>query len=312
MKIHDLNPLGAQVEISFKTTNLKNMSEKKIIALICLIFLFTNSEAQVGIGTIDPKATLDIIGNPTQTSQPDGLLPPRISRSQLINKTAYNINQTGTIIYVTDLSGINNSQTLNVTEVGYFYFNGSIWIKMIYDSEYGDIKQSIKSIDHNGWIKLDGRLSSLLSTTQQTRATAMGFGINLPNASNAYLVQNGSILGSVTGTNDKTIRQANLPNINFTGTANDTNTGDQWLSRVQNFGAGGAFNAVTISKTRGVSGLFSGRITNGYDDDPNEMYSTYTETAHNHKLTINSGGNDTPLNITPRSLSVNTFIYLGN
>jgi hypothetical protein len=33
--------------------------------------------------------------------------------------------------------------------------------------------------------------------------------------------------------------------------------------------------------------------------------------THNHTVTVSSGGLGTPLNIQPLSLSVNTFVYLG-
>jgi len=57
---------------------------------------------------------------------------------------------------------------------------------------FGDIKTGIQSGDHNGWVKLDGRLKSALSGTQQAQATSLGIGANLPDATNAFLVQNGS------------------------------------------------------------------------------------------------------------------------
>lgn len=97
---------------------------------MCLIISCANLSAQVGINSSDPKATLDINGNPTLTTEIDGLLPPRILRSQLINKIGYGTDQTGIIIYVTDLSGTNNAQTINVTEIGFYYFDGSLWQKL--------------------------------------------------------------------------------------------------------------------------------------------------------------------------------------
>lgn len=38
---------------------------------------------------------------------------------------------------------------------------------------------------------------------------------------------------------------------------------------------------------------------------------TSTNGAHSHIVTVSSGGSGTALDITPLSLSVNTFIYLG-
>ena len=103
---------------------------KKIILLSCLILSCAHLYAQTGIGTTDPKSTLDINGKPTLTTVTDGLLPPRILRSQLINKIGYGTDQTGVIIYVTDLSGTNNAQTINITEIGFYYFDGNFWKKL--------------------------------------------------------------------------------------------------------------------------------------------------------------------------------------
>jgi len=100
------------------------------VIFFCFVLSFTSLFAQVGVGTVTPKATLDISGNPTLTTQNDGLLPPRITRVNLINKTGYGTDQTGAIIYVTDLSGTPNAQTINITEIGYYYFDGTVWKKL--------------------------------------------------------------------------------------------------------------------------------------------------------------------------------------
>jgi hypothetical protein len=86
----------------------------------------------------------------------------------------------------------------------------------------GDIKTGIQSTDHNGWVKLDGRLKSSLTTTQQSQATSLGIGSNLPDATNSHLIQNGTTLGSVSGNNTKTIAQDQLPNVQLGGNTNTT------------------------------------------------------------------------------------------
>ena len=174
---------------------------------------------------------------------------------------------------------------------------------------YGDIKTGIQTGDHNGWIKLDGRAKSTLSSSQQAQATALGIGANLPDATNAFLVQNSSTLGSVSGSNTKTISQANLPNINFP-TATTSSNGDHshWISGAitddRNFSGTG-----NNSQNYGLvadAGSYS-------NTDPNLSYGRYSlnSGSHNHTVTVSSGGSGTALDITPKSLSVNTFIYLG-
>ena len=43
--------------------------------------------AQVGVGTADPKATLDVTGKPTDVNVVDGIIPPRITGDQLRAKS---------------------------------------------------------------------------------------------------------------------------------------------------------------------------------------------------------------------------------
>lgn len=270
-------------------TKNKKMKLKAFFALSLLVTSLTM--AQVGVGTLVPDATLDVIGKPTDVAVADGIIAPRISRAQLIAKTAYAASQTGTIIYVSDLSGTLNAATTNITSIGYYYFNGSLWLSMNGGNAmftFGDIKTGIQSADHNGWIKLDGRAKSSLTGTQQTEATTLGIGANLPDATDAFLVQNGSALGSVTNSNLKTISQANLPNVNFTGSINDVAHGNSIAST-----ASGVFTRVV--------GSSNGNATSGGD----------TETF-NMSIPLNGGVTQTNLDITPQSLSVNTFIYLGN
>ncbi len=160
----------------------------------------------------------------------------------------------------------------------------------------GDVKTGMQSSDHTGWIKLDGRLKSTLASSQQIAATNLGIGTNLPDATNAFLVQNGGAMGSVNGTNTKTIAQANLPNVSLSGTTSSdpghthtipfaTNINASW-----NIGGGAAGFNIVGTTTTSSSG------------------------SHAHTLTtssINGGVTQTALDVTPKSLSVNTFIYLG-
>lgn len=158
---------------------------KNSILLICLL-LSILSFSQVGIDNVTPKATLDVTGKPAVTTVPDGVIPPRITRAELINKTAYSTDQLGAMLFVTDLSGSTNAATANITEIGYYYFDGSNWQRIAGEkiAEYGQITHAIWSSDFNGYVKLDGRAKSSLTATQQAQATALGIGANLPNADN--------------------------------------------------------------------------------------------------------------------------------
>ncbi len=101
----------------------------KLVFGLSLLFS-TTTFSQVGIGNTLPKATLDVTGTPYTTNIADGVIPPRLTRMQLIAKTAYSTAQTGTIIYVTDLSGTTNTATANVTHIGTYVFDGVFWHSM--------------------------------------------------------------------------------------------------------------------------------------------------------------------------------------
>jgi hypothetical protein len=104
------------------------MSYNKYI-IFFLIVLKVN--AQVGINSSSPNATLDIIGKPTITTEMDGVIPPRISGNQLQAKT-YGTNQNGAIVYVTQATTSPSGQTLNVTSAGLYFFNSVLnrWVAL--------------------------------------------------------------------------------------------------------------------------------------------------------------------------------------
>ena len=103
--------------------------KKNISTIFVLVSTFTF--AQVGVNTDAPKATLDIVGTPTDLTKIDGIIAPRISGNSLSSKDSlYNAEQTGTIVYITSGVAIPTAKTINVTTEGYYYFDGVVWVKM--------------------------------------------------------------------------------------------------------------------------------------------------------------------------------------
>lgn len=104
---------------------------KKSLLSLSFLGLSILSYAQVGIGTNSPKATLHVVGNPTDVNTADGIIAPIITRTDLIAKNnQYTATQTGAIVYVTDLSGTaDTTKAVDVNTIGYYYFDGTKWVK---------------------------------------------------------------------------------------------------------------------------------------------------------------------------------------
>ena len=154
-------------------------------------------------------------------------------------------------------------------------------------NNYGDVKTGFQTVDHNGWIKLNGRAKSTLSSTQQTQATTLGIGTNLPDATNAFQVQNGTTIGSVSGSNAVTLLQNQLPNVTYTGSIIDVAHGAAIIAS-----ASGVFSRINGSSYGNAGG---GGVTETF----------------NLSIPLNGGVTQQAISIIPKSLSVNTFIYLG-
>ncbi|MET3537156.1 hypothetical protein [Chryseobacterium limigenitum] len=111
---------------------------RKKIVLLGSILIFGLAYSQVGINTENPKTTLDVsaqrdaAGIITNNNQTIGLQAPRLSRAELTSNTAtYGVDQKGALIYITDISGGDTSgQRINITSIGYYFFDGALWNKI--------------------------------------------------------------------------------------------------------------------------------------------------------------------------------------
>lgn len=136
------------------------------------MFIFSTSVfSQVGINTTNPNATLDVVSSLPNSLVPDGIIPPKLTGLNLKNKDElYSTEQTGSIVYITEalVESDTSAKTRNVTEIGYFYFDGIIWQKL---NTNGGLNSTVtngltKSGDS---IKLGGTLNEV--TTINTSAS---------------------------------------------------------------------------------------------------------------------------------------------
>lgn len=110
---------------------------KKFLLTATMFVAFTAlSKAQqgrVGINTTTPAATLDVAANAADTSRPDALLVPRLTRAALEAKnTAYADGnataasaQNGALVFINGLGGAGTGKTVNITATGFYYYDGT-------------------------------------------------------------------------------------------------------------------------------------------------------------------------------------------
>lgn len=282
--------------------------------LFSLLLISSLSYSQIGINTVSPESTLQVVGYPSDISKSDGIIAPKISRANLIAKTAYTTNQAGAIIYVTDLTGTTNSSTAEILEIGYYFFNGNVWKSMNNDTKfsYGDIKTGIQTTDHNGWVKLDGRLTSTLTLTQQAQATTLGIGTNLADLTHSITRKNTNNIVSITAT------ASNLQSAGGqTFTVTESGIYKIYINLLQY--QNGYVN-ITVNLRQGTTVLATDSIST-YQNDQRLPFDFFIEkqliagTIYN----INATGTNGNFLETPRisrtqltSDSINEFIYLGN
>jgi hypothetical protein len=253
---------------------------KKSCYLFILFYsLITN--AQIGVGTTNPQATLDIReANPAAPTAKAGIA---ISQVSILPSTG---NRAGQLIYLT-------------TSNSYYFYNGSLWQALSSGSSaiIGDVKNGYQTTDHSGWILLNGRLKSSLTTTQQTAATGLGIGINLPNTADKSIVGTSATkaLNTTGGSDVSTITRDQLPDFTLLTNVAGAHSHTYYYPTY-----------VNVNVTATYTGTVGSRITSSYG------YPTDVQGNHNHITeSINGGVTQTTINIQNPYIVMNGFIYLG-
>jgi hypothetical protein len=136
-----------------------------------------------------------------------------------------------------------------------------------------------------------------LSANAQANAATLGFSGNLPNATDRFLKANDGTetLGSTGGSATIVVGQANLPNVNFTGTTNVAG------AHTHSYTDQGDTTIINL----GLVGLGTGA------DNTSGSYTTGSAGNHSHTVTVASGGSNTPIVNEPAHIVTNIFVYLG-
>lgn len=240
------------------------MKHKKLFLFSLSAYILSTNIAisQVGINTTEPKSTFDVTAS-TATNKVAGMQAPRLTLAQLTNKgnTLYSADQTGTIIYITDISGGDKTgQRENIALPGYYYFDGTLWQKLGVQgnssTQAGEVKDSFRSTDHDGWYLLNGRTVSSLPTNVRSIANSLGFTTSLPDARDRVLkTKTGTeALGSTGGSNTLTLSQANLPNISLSASFNGTAASAGAHTHPLNITSGSTTHAHTFSTASSENG----------------------------------------------------------
>jgi hypothetical protein len=236
-------------------------------------------QAQVGIGTINPQATLDIReNNPASPTAEAGVAIPQVS---VLPSTG---NRAGQLVFLT-------------TSKIYYYYSGSSWQPLRAQVlSIGDVKFGFQSADHDGWTLLDGRSKSTLTVTQQVAATGLGIGSSLPNMADKSIVGVSATktIASTGGNATVTVAQNQLPNVTLTTSTDGAHTHN----------AGNATNYLLS-----LVGFIGYPILNG----GSSVTPTSSSGAHSH-TTSSINGNVTQQQLTVQNpyVAMNSFIYLGS
>lgn len=265
---------------------------KTTIIFTFLLLTEITLKSQTGINTRSPNPNT-LLHIESQGNK--GLKLPIVSLLQTTNISPLNAHVNGMIVF--------NTSTVNDVSPGMYSNNGSQWIKMTTNPvRIGDIKQGFQTTDHQGWYLLNGRtLASITSTTARANASALFSGTTIPDASDKFLkTANGSeVVGTTTGAHSIILTQANLPIFSFTGTTGTSGTHTHTYS-----------DNVNTSTSR-LAVIGTNNPIAGEEGNSAETKTTTTNGNHTHTVPIPSGGTNSPINIKPTHITVNTFIYLG-
>lgn len=139
------------------------------LAAFLSVAMASAQERKVGINTAEPKTTLEVVA-PAEATHPAGMQAPRLTRAELTAlEGSYTAEQVGALVYITDVSGGNaTGQRVLVTEVGYYYFDGTRWERAVSTAEYANIYIKNGTLTDNRTVTQNDKTLTFTKTTGLT------------------------------------------------------------------------------------------------------------------------------------------------
>ena len=132
---------------------------KKKLILFSAIAFSGLTFGQVGINTPSPIATLDVTAKATDGTTAEGIIAPRLTGDQIkAADSKYAAPQTAAIVYA--LSAVTapaSAKTLNISSEGYYYFDGSLWQKMMNSATGGGLYTTDGTLNSNRTVTMDSK-----------------------------------------------------------------------------------------------------------------------------------------------------------
>ena len=219
-----------------------------------LLFLLSPfTFGQVGVNTDDPQATMEIKARtPSGTStETDGIIIPNITRERAQNME--NPSES-TLIYISEAtSGTANGKAIDIDEKGYYYYNGTKWVKLTtWDNINGTTHTFTNAIAHDqttNLVKLGGNLIEPTTITTDNINTLAIAGLQNGNTTTEKVLTvdtNGVIKSATIDLNANTV------------------TANSGLTKIeQNITLGGILNNPTTITTDNVNTLAIAGLQNG-------------------------------------------------
>lgn len=146
--------------------------KKQLLSIFTLTFGVITF-AQVGVHTSTPQASLDITAKNLTGTSVEGLLIPRVDRLKAQSMIAI---PTSTLIYVNSTAnGTLAGNAVNIDAVGYYFFNGTAWTKLIPTSAP---TSSVNIYNSDGTLEGNRIVTQGTNFLRFTPTIAHGFSVN--------------------------------------------------------------------------------------------------------------------------------------